>query len=854
MSNTVEKQLKLALRYIEQPAKMAERSGLATPFFLGRAVQRAESADHLPTLLAEEMTAAAESLWGENPPRNRAAIEAVWNDILQEPDSNRYHYLILELRYLNRFFRPRTLQSIWTEFTRQSRAEFYRDVDAAVRALSDVLIVRLRPIAAREQPPEPNNLIGRSDQLATCLQTLRQGATVSLNGAAGIGKTSLAAAVVAQWQNVFWFTVPNAPDVQTPQFIVALADFLQQQGSSRLWRALAVNGGTLNDAQLARTLAMQDLADLMTTPLLCIDECDGWQDGKQWIESLQTTCAMLLVGQRALFAVDETLLLDGLTMADAGQLFANGLVSDEALARLVSQTGGNPRLLRLANGILQSGGTVDALLSAESEHSLFHVILQQLQHYLSADERALLQTLAVFEVPAPADAFDDALVTTIRAHGLTDATATGTISLLPAVRQIIVAQSADQHHLQAAQICLERGEYTLAAYHFRLGDRPKLALHCWFPHRQQEIQRGQAALARRTFATIDPTALAKRDREALHLLRAELHKLLGEAHNGAEELAASDRDDKSELALLATQLRGEFLAELGYPDRALDTFAAGVQTTTRLLNSLVTLHVRQSQVSVRQREIAGAWHTAQLARYHTEQLYGLVQEKRGNLDEAFAHYQAALQLAEQLDHSAGLAEAHRALAKVYNLRQEGEQAIEHSEIAIAICEQRGDMVAAQRIRSNLAAIYLNNRQFEQAVVVGKEALRFFEQLQYPNAIAGTACNVAEACFELGREQEARHYALLALQQEEPLAQPYALYTLGLIAQRNAQKAEAIRLFRDCQQIAQRNEDRYIEAYAWLKSAELTHSPQAARQAATLFTQLGIPALTDQANALLATLR
>ncbi len=845
MSNTVEKQLKVALRYLDQPEKIAERSDLATPFFLGSAVQRGVATDNLGALLARELIATAETLWGATPPRNRAEVEAVWNDILQEPDTNRYHYLILELRYLNRFFRPRTLQSIWTEFTKQSRAEFYRDVDAAVRVLAELLIVRLRPIATREQPPEAPHLIGRKSALDTCLQAARSGKCINLIGAAGMGKTSLAAAVAAQWQNVFWFTVPTAADRQTQQFIVALADFLQQQVRSRLWRALAANGGTLTDLHLARTLAAQDMADLAAAPLLCIDECNRWQEGKAWIESLQLHSALLLIGQQPLFDVEQTVLLEGLSVQEAAQLFHDSSVP---LSQLVQQTGGNPRLLRLANGILESGGSVEGLLSAESDYSLLHISLRQLQQYLSTSEQKLLQILAVFEVAAPVDAFDATLIATIRAHGLTDATAIGTVALLPAVRDILVEQSTDDHHLIAAQICLERGEYTLAAHHFLWGDRPKLALHCWFPHRQQEIQRGQAALARRIFSTIDLSKLSKRDVKAVRLIRAELHKLLGEAREGADELATNHSDD-SELALLAATLRGEFLAELGYPDRALTTYADGVQTTARLLNSLVTLHVRQSLVGVNQRDLTSAWRTAQFARYNTEQLYGLVLEQRGDLDAAFDHYQTALTIAEQLNHVAGLTETHRALAKVYNLRQQIDQAVKHAEIAIDLCEQRGDLLAAQRIRSNLAGIYLNNQQFERAISVGKEALAFFQQMNAPTAIAGTACNVAEASFELGRDDDARQYALLALQQEEPLAQPYALYTLGLLAQRNGQMAEATKLLHDCQQIAQRNEDRFIEAYAWLKSAEITHSPQSAQQAIDLFTQLGIDAMTNAATEL-----
>jgi hypothetical protein len=153
---TFDKQLKDALKRLGDPARLAAESPLATAYFLGVTAPQ-DKTTSWGELLRQALLRAAHSLWGETPPRHREEVEAAWAEILADPSTSRYSYLVLELRYFQQFFRPRSLQQIWEEFLQQSRAEFYRDVDRAVVELGEALLrTCARPRASSRRRPWSN--------------------------------------------------------------------------------------------------------------------------------------------------------------------------------------------------------------------------------------------------------------------------------------------------------------------------------------------------------------------------------------------------------------------------------------------------------------------------------------------------------------------------------------------------------------------------------------------------------------------------------------------------------------------------------------------------------------------------
>ena len=118
------------------------------------------------------------------------------------------------------------------------------------------------------------------------------------------------------------------------------------------------------------------------------------------------------------------------------------------------------------------------------------------------------------------------------------------------------AENRELYHLQAAAIRAARGEYTATSYHYWQAGFDK-AVQFWFPHRHQEIERGQAGSALAIFEIFRSIGCRK-SAEALSLMRAELKQLAGDLAGGLSDLQAITAD-QAEITLRAGELRGQFL-------------------------------------------------------------------------------------------------------------------------------------------------------------------------------------------------------------------------------------------------------------------------------------------------------
>ncbi len=462
---TFDKQLKQALKHYADPERLAKESVLATAYFLGHAGSTNSEATW-GVLLRQLLLRAGHSLWGETAPQSRAEVEAAWQELLAAPGSPRYHYLVLELRYFQEFFRPRSLQQIWQEFLQQSRAEFYRDVDRAVEALAEALLTLLQPGARLEPLPSTEPLLGREALLERTRVALNAGQSVAFRGASGAGKSSLAAQIAARWATpaVFWYTVrPELSDRLYP-LLYALGAFFHRHGVSSLWRALAANQGRLDDVALLITLARRDLAALRDQePLFVFDEVDLWPPGesdtlriKQFLAALQEGAPTLFVGQQVDVPAAHHLTVDALTVGTTGALLSeNGLQFGLAeVERLHRETGGNPRLLWLCINLLKEGESLANILAAETEHTQpFEIYLNLLWQRLDGPERRLLHALSVYPAYAPRDPWPAPILTQLHARHLVSYDQAGGVALLPGVRTAMLgtlsAEQREELHRQA---------------------------------------------------------------------------------------------------------------------------------------------------------------------------------------------------------------------------------------------------------------------------------------------------------------------------------------------------------------------------------------------------------------------
>lgn len=832
-----EAHLKAALKHLHHPERLEELSPLTSVYFLGAAV--GDLTHFTPgargRLLGQVLLEASQRLWGEAPPRSRAELEAAMPDILRQPGSPRYSYLVLELRYLRRFFRPRRLPDIWEEFLGQSRAEFYRDLDVAVRQLGQALLEQLRPTLRPEEALPPPRLFGRATALAECQQRLQAGQTVSLAGAGGMGKSSLGQALAQAWPagRVFWLTIRPMLNDNLGSILFALAYFLHQQGASHLWRKLLADGGRVDNPALALSLLRYDLAELPQAPLLCFDEVDRLRPVErdtaqpehrqllEFLDSLRGLAPLLLIGQRAVLESDYHLALDGLSLADLTEWFKQVGVQARAseLEALQRYTHGNPRLTQLCLLLLGGGDSLSTALIAVSQDVALQALFDRLWARTDADEHRWLEFLAVLRSPAPLDSvpFARSALESLLARGLVVVDGAGGYALWPALREIVAAElsaeSREQAHLRAAWLRSAHAEYTAAAYHYWQAGRPAEAIQVWFPQRQQAIARGQAGAALAMFQNVSLNQVGAAEREALALLRAELKQLQGDLTGGAADLASLPWTKPAEISAQARLLQGYFHNARGYPDAALTTYADGMTLIARLLNQLAKYRVRRSRVHIRQRQLEDAWQEARLAQYEVENLQAIILAERGDLNAAEAAHERALAIAIESGHAAGVAQTHYDLAALSAQQGRLEAMLTQTAEAMHYYQHIGDDFNVEMARINLAAGYIQTRQFGQAVEAAQTALRFFERARDPYGLAGAAANLAEAYCELGNLAQAEHFAFYVIQQEEPHMLPYAYFTLGRVRQAQGRAEQAAAALLTCAQVAEHNADRYLLAYA-----------------------------------------
>jgi tetratricopeptide (TPR) repeat protein len=838
-------QVKVALNHYADVAWLGEHSPLAAPYFLGAALQGAPpTASGRGTVLQQAIDRSLESLWGGPLPPDAPTMLAGVAEEAAQGVGGRYHCLILELNYCRQCFKPapKSQAEIYNDILHISRPTHDRHLAEAVARLGEVLLQRLRPTIRPEQPHLPNHLIGRDALLAQVLDDLHAGRSVSLTGAGGVGKTSLAALAGERWPSpaVFWFTLRPTFNDQLDSLIFALGHFLHEQGASTLWQQLVADGGRFKESSLALGLARRDLAALTGRPLLCFDELDFLRPSiadqpnprhvqlLEFIDSLRTHTPLLLIGQRAFWESDVNYVVAELTLAGVAALLHELGVPATATdqARLHAYTAGNPRLVALCAALYWANPSesFSALLDELPQAPALLPLWQRLERRLPAEERRLAGALSVYRTPAPADVWsapdqpDAQALHELIERRLVLADAHGGVALLPALRQVIYdelpLETREHYHLQAATSRAERGEYTAAAYHLQQGDQPDAAVTLWYANRAGEINRGQAGAALGIFEQISLRRLPAKSQTILRLLRSELYQLTGEPEKVIETLGGVTWPAQAETSVDAALLLGKALDQQGRADAALATYGRGLETAAGLLNKMVQLHVQRSLTYLHERTMSEAWREVQIARYVAENMLGTMHEQSGQLDAAREHYEAALAMAQASQYLVGVAKTYHNLGNLAVRKVEVEQAITYYNQAMSTHQQLGDRFSIEIARSGLAAAYLQAARYQETMPPARQALTFFQAMGDSFWIALNASNLAEAATALGELAEAESYAQLVLTQEQPHSHPYALFTLGRVREQQQRMTEAELYLRQARQVAEMNGDRYLLAYVW----------------------------------------
>jgi len=878
--------VRLALEHFADAEWLGRHSPLASPYFLGGLAPSSgqDAPDRRGALLQAALLAAATEMWGGPLPGSRQALATAVDEerLIQGSKSSRYRYYLLELRYLRRHFPPHTfptaVESI-PAFVNVSQTRFFVHLEEAIDELARRLRQRLKPALRLELPALAVEPVGRAEALATLEAALLAGRAVAVTGIGGVGKTTTGAALAARWPGlIFWHTFRPGLNDDLDGVLFNLGHFTHVAGAPSLWAQLLAGQG--RSAPPAQALGLLHL-DLDTIagrqPLLCFDEVDMLQTSAgdprrrqhaqvlEFLEGLRGMAPLLLMGQRVYIDTEVHISLEPLPPAQTVELLCRlGVEADAATLHQIREfTRGNPRLLELYAALQASGDKAVDILQMPHDPTA-QPLFSRLWRRLDEGERALLNALSVFRTYAPVDAWPDQAVAlaSLTARNLVKADLGGGVALLPFFRELVNnTLPPDQRRAlqrQAALIRAQYGNYTAAAYHFAAAGDPAAAVRIWYDHQEEEIVAGQAAAAGEVFRAIDPAQLDGSRRAELVIIHNRLALLAGEAERVLEGMERFSWDPEVETTAEAFGHWATALDNLGRTDEALGKYDEAIATLARLTVEIERWRLRRGLI-LSEIDLQAARHEVALVRYDAERLQGIIDLAGGAFESARGHLLASLAIAEAAADKYRIARAHHALLLVAGRQGLIAEAQTQAEQAQAFYGEIGDRLQLEGVRAELAGIYLNVSQFEAVIAPAEEALRYFERIKHERWIAALSNNLAEAYMETGRLDEARAMVFRVRQIEYPPSQPYALYTLGHIHDREGHPDHAAASFAEGIAIARSNEDPFIEAYLQRALGALSirqgqHSAGMAHLEAAikLFGEMGLAGEATETDAILKT--
>lgn len=288
------------------------------------------------------------------------------------------------------------------------------------RTLEEEVIETVEDLGALEDvPAPPAQHVVRADDLAQLRKQLALQRCVALVGMAGVGKSTLAAALARDYeQPVCWLTLTTGVTASADAVARQLALFLFAHGQTRLEPLLRER----RDAPLSLAQKISLIgAGLQAQPaLLCFDDAHLVLNDEAVLQLLRhltaaTPAQVLFISREELPLPNVvTLRLTGLKFATAQALMISlGADLDAALAdRLWQKTAGSPMLIRLAIGQMR-GSAEKFIARLEQQPQVATYLLDTLLHHLSTHAARLASLLAVFRLPI--DLFDETLIEAIQA-------------------------------------------------------------------------------------------------------------------------------------------------------------------------------------------------------------------------------------------------------------------------------------------------------------------------------------------------------------------------------------------------------------------------------------------------------
>ncbi|MBL7938355.1 MAG: tetratricopeptide repeat protein [Flavobacteriales bacterium] len=160
---------------------------------------------------------------------------------------------------------------------------------------------------------------------------------------------------------------------------------------------------------------------------------------------------------------------------------------------------------------------------------------------------------------------------------------------------------------------------------------------------------------------------------------------------------------------------------------------------------------------------------------------GYLEEQRGHLPEAIAHYESSLVAAKRAKDRKGIAVVLNNLAAIYKDQGRIAESLAMHEQSLVLREELKDSVGIATSLNNIGLIRFDQGRISEALDRYDHSLRIYEELGDKEGVGTVLHNIAGVYTEQGQHAEALRYLQRALVISEQLADRYAAaYTLDNI--------------------------------------------------------------------------
>ena len=728
-------------------------------------------------------------------------------------------------------------------------------------------------------PLPPACEVLRPHSLARLRERLSTERGVAICAMAGLGKTTLAAALAREQsvtRPVFWLTLTAGITATVDTLMRQLALFLLAHGQDHvapvLNRSDSASAPLSLDQQIALVgAALARLADqrggsragrYTGLPLLCFDNVHLVQNDAAVIQVLRhliaaTPATMLLTSREAVPLANITSLqLRGLEREEALELIERlgGSLDQSFAERLLDKTGGSPMLLRLALGQLHEQPTApaDFIAHLEQEPQVASYLLETTLQRLSPAAHSVLTLLSIFRHPI--NLYDDSLLELLgsASDGAPDMAA-GVAELqrrylIERPAQAALHRLVRDHGYAALSTELRRkrelhrvaatwyeavSDTVEAAYHYAHANELALAVDALDDQIDPVIARGQALSAADVVDEL--LALVRRRRgDNADLLRRLLSirgALLVNTLRAAEaEASYREAFELAHTAAVRARLAAALSTCLLQRGQAAEALELARDATAALAPADVLLRAQLA--------IVESNANFMLTRYAaTEQFANSALASLALLREAPAHLLAAHQ-----------AQAHNLLGLALKMRGKAQLAFDHWEHAVAYARSAGLRQIENRFLMNLG-----NLAYEQGDLAGAQHL--YEQALVGAEAVADSYTIGRVCTNLGNLHLVRGDPAAALQQLDQalLIKQSTGDRRGLVAT-NIQRARALLALghsdeahmaaENVQAQAMQSGEVRLQAHALLLLGQLQlYEGQSAEARDAISAALGLPGVT-----------